>query len=175
MKKLFILRITSENEKRLRFLQILKIYIKVGLPVATLSLPQLVSSLSGVPVKQISAGTTHSIVWCASPQDARGFRNDPNGSKSAINRLSLLSFYYFQRHLERPQPIKTFFTRHSQSDIFIYQTTIETVRAQGAHSEALYSKVTSRICISSKSSHSKKPLKVRVKKNSSIKATLFYR
>ena len=45
----------------------------VGSPIATFASPQLVTALSGVGVKQISAGTTHSMVWCSAPPDGIGF------------------------------------------------------------------------------------------------------
>lgn len=44
----------------------------IGNTISTVCTPQLLASLTGVPIKQVSAGTTHSIIWCCSPPDGIG-------------------------------------------------------------------------------------------------------
>ena len=45
----------------------------MGTPIATFGTPQLITGLANAPIKQVSAGTTHSIVWCSAPADGIGF------------------------------------------------------------------------------------------------------
>ena len=44
----------------------------IGNTISTVCTPQLLASLTGVAIKQVTAGTTHSIVWCASPPEGLG-------------------------------------------------------------------------------------------------------
>lgn len=93
----------------------------IGNTISTVCTPQLLASLTGVPVKQITAGTTHSIVWCASPPEGLGmaqhkpFELDIHGD-TFTNLRQLLQRYAIT---DKEHVIAPFTTREEQDQFVI--------------------------------------------------------